>query len=376
MRHAGRLLVALGLVAMSLGAIGTHISLATERATFADEFDHAGYGGNDGTERWLGPWKETPTNNGSSKGRITVETRLTACPGGCLSIGEPDPALDLAIERSADTEGADEATLRIEYLIDGAAGVDAGVRLDVSDGGSGWETLRVFPLSESQTGMTVAEFDVTGHIGTETTIRFSIDGEVSTSAALLVDALSLTAEYHDETGPTTTTSPATTTSTTTTSTTTTSTTTTTTSPTTTTTSPTTTTTSPTTTTTRPASTTTTLESGDAGRATTTTSSIPRPTDDPGFATDKGMLVSSSETAAEAVMRPMEDRATPNEPEPLHVVTFVNAAESVRSTAVYGVGIGVLLAGFLLLGFDVPEGERRDPTEKGGAPRNLRRSFDP
>jgi tetrahydromethanopterin S-methyltransferase subunit C len=47
------------------------------------------------------------------------------------------------------------------------------------------------------------------------------------------------------------------------------------------------------------------------------------------------------------------------------VTFVNAAESVRSTAVYGLGIGLLLAGFLLAGFGDDE-DQPDSGEPGSA----------
>jgi len=113
--------------------------------------------------------------------------------------------------------------------------------------------------------------------------------------------------------------------------------------------------------------------------TTTTIIIP-PTQTEDFATEKTVLVSSSGDAVSAVMQPMETMTTGNSPQSISTVRFVNAAESVRSTAVYGLGIGLLLAGFLIIGFEdeAEDKQRSDRSRlgKGETPRNLSRSLDP
>jgi hypothetical protein len=68
-----------------------------------------------------------------------------------------------------------------------------------------------------------------------------------------------------------------------------------------------------------------------------------------------------------VIKPVDAMAAHHhEPAPTPMVTFLNAAESVRSTGVYGAGIGIILAGFLLVGFEARDENLHPEGEKDGA----------
>lgn len=348
-RRLGHWLMALGLGTLVVGAIGTPVSAAAEVWTFGDDFSNQSYSANDGTHPFEGPWTEGPVANGANRGNITIDG--SGCGGGCLTIGEPLALADSRISRTVAVEGAASARLDFRYRTDGSPLETAIVVLSVHEG-SRSRTLATYPLSANDGGMIPASFDITSHAGPATTIRLSIVGVGLSDSVLRVDDVVITATFEDQvtttttnptpptTGPptTTTTVPAPTTTTTTTSATTT--------------------TTSTTTTARPTTTTstTTTNPGDEGSSTTTT--IVPPSQTPGFATDKAVLVSSSEDVAMAVMQPMDSMSVTNRPQSIRTVAFVNAAESVRSTAVYGVGVGLLLAGFLVVGFDEERPERR------------------
>ena len=76
-----------------------------------------------------------------------------------------------------------------------------------------------------------------------------------------------------------------------------------------------------------------------------------PSSDPEFRTDKEVLVSSSEEATLMVAESMGHKATHHEPEPSLEATFLMAAETLNATIAYGAGIGLILAGFIVAGFD-------------------------
>jgi hypothetical protein len=371
-RRIVHVLVAVGLVTIVSASLTAPSSFAAEVRTYADDFSNQSYSASDGSHAWNGPWRETPIDNGSNRGNIAIERSGSDCDG-CLTIGEPAAVEDRAISRSADLDGASSARLDISFRTVGDDAETASVRLTVHEG-SRSRTLAEFALSHQDAAMQPAAFDITDFAGPDTTIRFSIVGTGETNAELRIAEVTITAGFGEDPSPTSTAATTTTSSTTTTtssSTTTTSTTSTTTTtapigvttlPTTTTTTigPATATTTPVVATTIPRTTTTTTTSRAPGETTTsTTTAIVPPTDDPDYATDKVVLVSDNEGAARAVMQPMDEMMHPeNQPDAIRTVTFVNAAESVRSTAVYGVGVGLLLAGFLLVGFDDAEPKRR------------------
>lgn len=348
--QVGRVLILLALGVLVVGAVGTPRSLAAEVRTFADDFSNQSYSANDGTHTFEGPWSEGPIQNGANRGNITIDG--SGCSGGCLSIGEPLALTDSKISRTVSIEGANSARLDFTYRRDGSVLETSVVVLSVHEAGRS-RNLGTFALSKTDPAMVPASFDITSHAGPETTIRFAIIGVGLTDSVLLVDDVVITATFDEQT-TTTTTRPGPPSTTTTSSTSTTSPPTTTTVPTTST-SSTTTTTQPTTTSTTRAGTTTTIPGTDP--AATTTTVVP-PSQTPDFATDKAVLVSSSEDAAMAVMQPMGQMSAQNRPQSIRTVAFVNAAESVRSTAAYGVGVGLLLAGFLLVGFDEEKKEPR------------------
>lgn len=350
-RRVGRGLILLALGVLVVGTVGTPRSLAAEVRTFADDFSNQSYSANDGTHSFEGPWSEDPIHNGSNRGNITIVG--SGCNGGCLSIGEPLALTDSRISRTVAIEGANSARLDFTYRRDGSVLETSVVVLSVHEGGRSRD-LATFALSKDDPAMVPASFDITSHAGPETTIRFAIVGVGLTDSVLLVDDVVITATFDEQTTTTTTHPgpPSTTTS----STSTTSPPT----PTTSTSSPTTTTTTqPTTTTTTRAETATTTTIPGTDPAVSTTTTVP-PSQTPDFATDKAVLVSSSEDAAMAVMQPMGEMSARNRPQSIRTVAFVNAAESVRSTAAYGVGIGLLLAGFLLVGF---EEEKKEPPRR-------------
>ena len=126
----------------------------TEEATtltgfLLDDFDPAGYGGNDGYLSWTGDWIEIGDGSSQSatSGNLYIWTRTAACsPHPCPRIREVNG--NEALERSANLEGAAHAVLSFDYHVWGGT---EGVDLVLSDGTN---TVTVTRLSVSASGGT------------------------------------------------------------------------------------------------------------------------------------------------------------------------------------------------------------------------------
>jgi hypothetical protein len=155
--------------------------LAQTTETFLDEFRSVGFGGNDGSSSFAGPWRERGESDGPTAGSIQVvaDDRCGGGSGNCLRVGSDGGDLDPhAVDRSADLGSAESATLRFSWRRRSQGQVSGAVRALISgNGGSSWTTLITIPLAGSQ--QTRSEtFDITPWAGSATTLRFDGDGSV------------------------------------------------------------------------------------------------------------------------------------------------------------------------------------------------------
>jgi hypothetical protein len=255
---------------MAMGAAAAAVA-----ASYTDGFSSNSYSGNDGSARWATTWQESGESDGPHAGAIQIDS--AGCATGCLSIVATPEQTARKISRSADLTGATAAELSLTYMRELRSGHDtqsyehesvAKVLVLVSDGAA-WHQVTAIVLGNTDTAWRTQKFDITDWIGAATTVRFELD-RGGLDAALLIDVVSISAEFAvvPTTTTTTTTSPPTTTTTTTTS-----------PPTTTTTTAPPTTTVSTTTTTRPpgtTATTTTTTTSTAAPSTTTTTGTSHP----------------------------------------------------------------------------------------------------
>jgi cold shock CspA family protein len=180
-------------LAASLVAIPTTPALAAT-ATYVDEFS-AGYSGSSGSLPWATDWIEWGEADGASAGALVVGIEPN-CPGGgadpCLIIGKGGPA-EVALEREVDLSVATTATL--EFSVDRhvhAIGTHGTVELSVSgNGGTDWTPLETWDLSV-EPGVEVQSYDLAGHLGPNTRIRFRQYGGGSDSH-INIDNLVITA---------------------------------------------------------------------------------------------------------------------------------------------------------------------------------------
>lgn len=360
-RTAGKALVLVGLIVLGLTEVGLATSTARQSsdAVFADDFAARTFSGSSGTHAWASNWIEGGESDGPGTGEVTVG-RIGGCASSyCLIIKTDDSGARTA-RRTVDIEAFSSARLSVD--LERHSGPTGLIRIQVRAQGGSWTTLATYSLQVDDDAPFTVTLDISDFVSPATEIRFRVPAvaEDTDEAKVLIDNVTIKATATAATTTTTTEPPASTTtlppvtteppppSTTTTTTTPPTTTTMTTAP------------PSTSTTTHPADTTTTTRSNDPGTTTTTTTTlIIPPTEDPGYATDKVVLISDNHDAVMAVMQPMEAMTeSGNVPDAFGTFTFVNAAESLRSTAVYGVGVGALLAGFLLLGFEDVDRRRR------------------
>ena len=181
--------------------------LAQTTEMFLDEFRSVGFGGNDGSSSFAGPWRERGEADGPTAGSIQVvaDDRCSGGSGNCLRVGSDGGDLaPYAVDRSADLDGAESATMRFSWRRRSQGQVSGAVRVLISgNGGSSWTTLMTIPLAGSQ--QTTSEtFDITPWAGTATTLRF--DGEGSgVSGSLHLDNVEVEASIVPSATTTTTT---------------------------------------------------------------------------------------------------------------------------------------------------------------------------
>ena len=206
--HARRMVVILAIVIVALGASA---AVAQTTTVFRDEFRSIGYGGNDGSESFSGPWRERSEADGPSAGVLRVESddRCAGGAGNCLRIGSDGGSIDgIAIDRTADLEGADTASLAFQWRRRSQGRPEGDVRVRIGPGTGGpWTTLITIPMSGAN-GPQSSSFDISAYATASTTVRFEARG-TSVDAYLLFDDVEFVA-----TGSTTTTIPGTPTTTT------------------------------------------------------------------------------------------------------------------------------------------------------------------
>jgi len=292
-----RVLALAGMVVVTVSF--TVPSFASEPdTTYLDKFSSQGFGGNDGTHEFNGPWVEIGESNGPTSGYVRVWDH-SYCDGTfCMKMGGADEeASGHGAYRAIDLTGAIWARLIFDHgrelLDDDSEGTSL---VQVSpNGGDTWNTVKTISLDTDDGGMKFQTTVVISEWATpDTLIRFLITEAENLEAYWLIDDVTVEARFGEAT--TTTTEPPTTTTTE--------------PPTTTTTEPpTTTTTEPPTTTTTRAPVTTTTTRPVMRDTTTTTTSVPwTTTTDPRPTTTTTPPVVSEEDASPEDREMMMDKS--------------------------------------------------------------------
>ena len=105
--------------------------------SFRDEFGSISYSGNDGSTSFSTSWRERGESDGTGAGVIQVvsSSRCDGGTGNCLRIGsDGDDITGIAIERRADLQDADSASLSFVWRrqVSGSPSTSVRVRLSVS----------------------------------------------------------------------------------------------------------------------------------------------------------------------------------------------------------------------------------------------------
>ncbi|HDD23815.1 MAG TPA: DUF11 domain-containing protein, partial [Chloroflexi bacterium] len=133
--------------------------------TVRDEFNAQAYTNNDGTVDWLGPWVESE-GNGPTAGDIQV---LADVSNYQLRFRDDN----LYIYRRADLSGATSAVLSLYYRRDSLDNANELVWLYISSNGAApWTLLDTYQGPATDPSYIFTNYDVTAHIGTNTTIAF------------------------------------------------------------------------------------------------------------------------------------------------------------------------------------------------------------
>lgn len=239
------------------------VAQAAENVTFADNFSSGGYGGSSGSATWSTPWVEQGDDGSPSSGTFSVRSHAD-CSGPCLWVDGSPGLKNRSVMRTANLEGAIDATLTFSYkrVSESEDEGDGKVEVAVAASGGSWKKVIKIELEEVDADTRWASVSLRDWISPATSIRFKGKGDGGV-VDLVVD--NITIEVVHPASPTTTTTTTVAPTTTTTTSTTTTTTSTTTTPSTTTT---------TTTTVVPTTTTTTTTTSTTVAPTTTTSTPP------------------------------------------------------------------------------------------------------
>ena len=133
--------------------------------TVRDEFNARAYTNNDGTANWRGPWVESE-GNGPTAGDIQV---LADVSNYQLRFRDDN----LYIYRRADLSGATSAVLSLYYRRDSLDNANELVWLYISSNGAApWTLLDTYQGPATDPSYIFTNYDVTAHIGTNTTIAF------------------------------------------------------------------------------------------------------------------------------------------------------------------------------------------------------------
>ncbi|HUF14921.1 MAG TPA: hypothetical protein VMQ46_03435 [Acidimicrobiia bacterium] len=165
-----------GVLVMALLVPAVVASAGSEN--YRDDFGEISYSGSDGSLEWSDPWVESEDNdpeggNDPAAGQIRVVDDGNCSNNKCLRI-EGGPLAQLWISRKADLTGFMTADLSFDLEIDPALLSTATLAVQVRGNGSGWKTLKTYPLLLND-GSFEESFDVSSYIGADFELLFSLD---------------------------------------------------------------------------------------------------------------------------------------------------------------------------------------------------------
>jgi len=162
--------------------------------TYRDEFDVVSYSNSNGTISWTAhPWVEIGESDGPSVGFVMFETAHCSS-GSCLWFDDDNPGVAIGISRRVDLSGAGLATLTFNYQFEqDIASTATEFFIEVSaTGSSPWTRLATYTVDTTHSTPQSAEFDISGHISANTTIRIVSNG-ADTDNEIYVDNLQVEA---------------------------------------------------------------------------------------------------------------------------------------------------------------------------------------
>ena len=160
-------------VAESTTVVGQEVSTGS----FADDFDAAGggntgYGGDDGTLAWAGPWQEINEDGDPNTGDEQV---LFDIDDFSVRVRDNDGGGE-GVERTADLSAFTTATLDFDYRRQGLDNGNDWVEIQISSSGPGgpFTTLDRFDgaVIGTDPNYVATSYDITPHLSAVTTIRF------------------------------------------------------------------------------------------------------------------------------------------------------------------------------------------------------------
>jgi hypothetical protein len=181
-------------------------------------FSEQGYGGNDGTMEFNGPWIEMGESNGPASGIVRVWPHEYCDGGYCLKMGgSDDDAAGHGAYRAVDLTGATSAMLSLDdgrQLLDDDSTGTAVVQIS-ADGGGSWKTLDTITLERDDGAVSFhRKYIITDFATPGTVIRFKITDAEDLEAYWIIDNVVIEATFEEPTTTTSTTkAPATTTTT-------------------------------------------------------------------------------------------------------------------------------------------------------------------
>ncbi|MCJ7725043.1 MAG: putative Ig domain-containing protein, partial [Acidimicrobiia bacterium] len=150
-----------------------------------DSFESGGYGGDDGTIPWSGPWVELDGSGPDATADGVVGSPF--CAGGSCLFVKPDFSSGTeGMERSVDLSGYASATLNYRAARSSGGG---SVAILVSGNGLPWTTLATYDLTTDDPVPGSDSFDISAFAGADTTIK--VETLVAGGGRLYVDDLAV-----------------------------------------------------------------------------------------------------------------------------------------------------------------------------------------
>lgn len=153
--------------------------------TYADNFSVRGFGNNNGSANWNGPWTEYDVGNTGGVSQDPLSGRIVVGSNYKLWLNDrPDTGTQPSAWRSANLAGATSATLSFAWTMHCGVTAEDKIVAEISkDGGSTWRTLKTFtgfkgtdygPNGKYCYVMNPESFDITADASAQTTVRFRV----------------------------------------------------------------------------------------------------------------------------------------------------------------------------------------------------------